>query len=208
MISSLLAHGANVNQQCNEASWTPLHAAMSTQDIATINEILSAQTVDVNLRDKDGDTPLHQACWMRNDIALELLLRGGHCDFMAENRRGWTALQYAIWNGWPRGTALLFAPGASTGSDELCQAIYNGCETCEVVIDTASQTRKVRTPADDGAESMSLKAFGPADFIGTIELLRSRDVRVDLNHPSISNAVTKIRSGILADNLARLNKSE
>lgn len=57
-VKSLVKHGTPVNQACDFNHWTALHATAHAGHVE-IAEFLIQQGANVNVRDKDGYTPLH-----------------------------------------------------------------------------------------------------------------------------------------------------
>lgn len=66
---------------------TPLHSAARGQ--RNLVEILLANGVDVNARDKNGDTPLHRAAFRGHKDIVELLVAKG-ADVDAKDKGGRT----------------------------------------------------------------------------------------------------------------------
>jgi ankyrin repeat protein len=68
---------------------TPLHSAASYSQIEVMRWLF-AQTVDVNAKDSDGDTPLHHC---DNVSAAKILVEEGRADYKTKNGEGKTAAE-------------------------------------------------------------------------------------------------------------------
>lgn len=103
-----LNHGANINSQVkdpNNIYWnTPLHIAIANElfnnFIILIEEAnLAKKTIDYDIQDREGKTPLILASKMaRHDMACELLIqksKGAKLDVNMMDNEGNTALHYA-----------------------------------------------------------------------------------------------------------------
>ena len=94
MVRMLIEYGADVNVTEPPVMITPLHWACRadsrlkkhyTEDVRTsIVSMLIDHGADVNAADKDGNTPLHEACWLGYPETARLLLEHG-ADPEAEN---------------------------------------------------------------------------------------------------------------------------
>ena len=87
-----------------------LHEAVRTKKTFEM-EVLLSQGVDVDVRDKLGETPLHVAAVMGYKEASTLLIESG-ADINAQDERGLTPLHAAAWMGHEDIVALLIANGA------------------------------------------------------------------------------------------------
>ncbi|MEN6574693.1 MAG: ankyrin repeat domain-containing protein [Phycisphaerales bacterium] len=87
----LIANGADPDATTVMSGSTPLHLAADKEDVI---EVLLAKGADVNVRCKDGTTPLHLASRMGEKNAVELLLFHG-ADVNAQDQRGSTPLHSA-----------------------------------------------------------------------------------------------------------------
>ena len=93
VVKELLEHGADIEAKDN-GHWTPLHWACLMEHLAVVNELLSPNDSDgattsilgkrtsrgraaVNTKDREGDTPLHDASWNGNVAVVKALLSGG-----------------------------------------------------------------------------------------------------------------------------------
>lgn len=74
-----------------------MHLAIQCADISVIQYILSnhAAEIDVNSRDKDGNTPLHVASTLNRVPAVRLLLEQKSINESLTNYQGHTALDLA-----------------------------------------------------------------------------------------------------------------
>mmetsp|Transcript_21661 Transcript_21661/g.30357 ORF Transcript_21661/g.30357 Transcript_21661/m.30357 type:complete len:170 (+) Transcript_21661:77-586(+) len=70
--------------------FTFLHSASSYGQLDMIRWLLSQQVTDVNVKDSDGDTPLHHC---DDVITAKLLVQEGKADFSLRNNDGKTALE-------------------------------------------------------------------------------------------------------------------
>ena len=87
-----------------------LHKAVRTKNIIEIKALLT-EGVDLNSRDKLGETPLHVAAVMGYEGISTLLIEGG-ADVNARDKRGLTPLHAAAWMGHQEIVSLLLASGA------------------------------------------------------------------------------------------------
>jgi ankyrin repeat protein len=87
-----------------------LHEAVRTKNAFEMEAALS-EGIDVDVRDKLGETPLHVAAVMGYKEASTLLIESG-ADVNAQDERGLTPLHAAAWMGHEEIVALLIAKGA------------------------------------------------------------------------------------------------
>lgn len=88
----LIEYGCEVNAQ-DLSGATAMHYGIST-DLGVLNALIEHGEADVNLADKDGDTPLQAATFRIFDAAEFLIMN--EADVNAENKKKLTPLHYAI----------------------------------------------------------------------------------------------------------------
>lgn len=109
-LAAMLKGGVNIfdknkeeiSVNARDRDWnTLLHHIAKRSDIqsetATIFSAIIAEAefkAELNLRNRDGDTPLMTACRFGNFIAANILLNDSRVDFEAENKDGTAALHY------------------------------------------------------------------------------------------------------------------
>ena len=72
--------------------------------------------MDANIKDADGQTPLHFTAYYGHKEIVELLIAKG-ADVNAKNDWGWTPLDWAIQLNEPETTDLLRKHGGKTGAE-------------------------------------------------------------------------------------------
>lgn len=72
-VQTLIEHGANVNA-LNYENKTPLHLAIQNQHETIISVLLKHPSIDMKIRDKQGNTPFATALTVRNHKAAEKIL--------------------------------------------------------------------------------------------------------------------------------------
>ena len=90
----LTQQNLSINEQ-DENGYSFLHSASSYNQIPTVQWLLSQsqphqQTINVNIQDTDGDTPLHHCEYVD---AARCLIEVGNVDFRIKNNEGKNALQ-------------------------------------------------------------------------------------------------------------------
>lgn len=88
LASYLIKRGADVRMECNFDGHLPLIWAIHTKNVSLIDEILNAGA-EINARDGDGSTALHDACLYNHEDIIKLLLRKG-ADVCVVNNYGKT----------------------------------------------------------------------------------------------------------------------
>lgn len=91
IVQLLLDAGANVNLQTIYEKKTPLHLACTNDHVRVVRMLLECATCDVNARDEEGDTPLHQVVRDANSKLTEILVRHG-ANSKIKNARGESAI--------------------------------------------------------------------------------------------------------------------
>ena len=86
---------------------TLLHVAAGWDDVAAVRELLG-RGVDVNVRNAQGETPLHSAAYcMAEGPMIRALLEEGGADIRLVDERGWTAADvHARKEEWARDPAI------------------------------------------------------------------------------------------------------
>ena len=103
--------GINVNVLHRFLCQTPLHLAIQVRNQAAMGELLAAEGIHVNLKDKCGNTPLHKAAIVNNEAAVSALLaKGANVDIQGED--GNTPSHIAIKGNTPVIVKLLLDQGA------------------------------------------------------------------------------------------------
>ena len=91
--------------------WT----AAQTGNIEAVKQHIAAGT-DVNTKDEDGFTPLHEATGAGHKEIAELLIAKG-ADVNAKDNNGWTPLHLAVDGGYTETADLLRKHGGKTGEE-------------------------------------------------------------------------------------------
>ncbi|KAL3861975.1 hypothetical protein ACJMK2_007981 [Sinanodonta woodiana] len=82
----------------NKLNRTALHFA-AFKNLAKIIKVLFDRGVDINIRDIEGDTPLHDAINQRHDEAATLLIEHQSLDTSICNNKGFNTLMFAVLRG-------------------------------------------------------------------------------------------------------------
>lgn len=88
VLKMLIEKGANINEKDKESGWTPLHFAVTRQNMEEIVEYLITNGADVNAKSFDGSTALHLRLYAKRLIAAG-------ADVNAKDNHGNTPLHYA-----------------------------------------------------------------------------------------------------------------
>ena len=95
----LLKLGDNVNQREKQSGTTPLLAICFLEDenlACRIAKKLLHRGADICLQDKDGVSPLMQACKLGKEKLVHEFIKSDECDYGAADSKGNTALIYSI----------------------------------------------------------------------------------------------------------------
>ena len=95
LVSDLLTRGANVHAKTRQAGCTPLFLACHAAPVAMIPYLVEAHGADVNTRDGQGQSALHQACGHDRYWLMEYLMDKG-ANPNATDHKGWSVLHEAI----------------------------------------------------------------------------------------------------------------
>ncbi|VDI29599.1 Hypothetical predicted protein, partial [Mytilus galloprovincialis] len=74
VVAVLLKNNAGINN-INTHNETPLHIASGKGYVKIVQELLKKDSIDINIRNISGNTPLHNACMIANIKVVELLLQ-------------------------------------------------------------------------------------------------------------------------------------
>lgn len=94
-VKTLIACGGRVNDPEFERGQTALHVASLNHDLEILKVLTRRQSVDVNLIDKDGKTPLSYAVVHQSRAAVQHLLERG-ADASLKDQQGQTALHLSV----------------------------------------------------------------------------------------------------------------
>jgi len=87
---------------------------VSSKDALPLSEKMQQDTL-LNLKDKDGNTALHQSVLQKSDIFLKLLLKVGRCDINNQNNQGETPIYIATMKRDIRKVIMLGEKGGNCG---------------------------------------------------------------------------------------------
>lgn len=141
----LLSAGANVNATDNLGK-TPIMIIMPKEKVHELYTTLISYRADLSQKDMYGDTILHIATMMKNDVPELSLLTNNGADVNARNKEGVTPLQIAVQNGDLKIVKLLTANGANIhtkdtyGNSPLSMAFAGSTELFESVVNAANAT--------------------------------------------------------------------
>eukprot|EP01046_Picozoa_sp_COSAG06_P005262 COSAG06_NODE_233_length_19608_cov_129.527244_8_plen_380_part_00 len=120
MVELLIASGATIDAEASAAFHfgTPLHIAAGAEERADALEALLRAGADVDLRDDEGNSPLHFAVSRSAVRVTQLLLRYG-ADPLASNAQRQTPLTMAAATREPADASTASAPAKPTGGEAL-----------------------------------------------------------------------------------------
>ncbi|MDR2200748.1 MAG: ankyrin repeat domain-containing protein [Puniceicoccales bacterium] len=95
IIELLLENGADPNPDPERTFELPLHAAACGGASLEVFKTLIDGGADMEGKNRDGDTPLHEAAWNGNCLQVQELI-DGRVDVNAPNKHGETPLDYAF----------------------------------------------------------------------------------------------------------------
>ena len=102
----------DVNRLADENGWTDLHHAVARNKLVEVRRLI-ALGVDVNRRNRFGQTALMRASWHRGLRVMRCLLAAGADIDQQDQDRSRSALIYAVWNDKPDNLRLLLQHGAN-----------------------------------------------------------------------------------------------
>ena len=115
-----------------------LHKACDKGNIEAVKQFL-ADGADVNVKDKDGGTPLSYAAFHGQTEIVELLIAKG-ADVNAKNKYGVTPLHFAAGYGRKETVELLIAKGADVNAK-----VVSGPKQGLTPLDAANETNHPKT---------------------------------------------------------------
>ncbi|MGE5293929.1 MAG: ankyrin repeat domain-containing protein, partial [Solirubrobacterales bacterium] len=111
VIEALLDCGAKADRTRRFDGTTVLHATVSIGMLNVVMEFIN-RGADVNVRDRDGQSPVHEAAWADDGAMAELLLDHG-AKINVKDRNGDTPAHVAAVNGYADLLDLLMSRGAN-----------------------------------------------------------------------------------------------
>ncbi len=203
----LLQRGANPNVADKGSGWTPLHYAANSAH-PNIVEILLAHRANPNHRAKEGDTPLHTACYgdgkaQQRPAIAELLIKAGADVNACESTKGMTPLHYATDRGFVALAKYLIEKGAALnakdkdGQTPLRKARSNAAVASAALKDVSNAER-------ERLEGESNKSgFGSAnpyqDVVDLLTALNADDVTSNSPPDSIDTLFLKFQAECIMD---------
>jgi len=170
LVKLLIANGADVN--------ATLHVILDTRTtnypqnrLSKDTELLLTKGADVNLKNKDGRTPLHLAVESADGDIVELLLDKGANIDAKDDESGFTALHHAARFGNKNVAELLIARGADInakdkqGHTPLYVAVNHDYKVAELLInkgaDSANRTGSGRTLLESAQRRKKMESTVP-----------------------------------------------
>ena len=103
----------------NNLKQTPLHLAVITGQALIVGKLTTAGA-NVNLPDRNGQTPAHLACQRSNIECIEELFKGANVvDLELRNFNGFTPLHQAVFASCPEAVRCLVNHGANVNCKVL-----------------------------------------------------------------------------------------
>lgn len=109
-VELLLENGTDINAVTSKMCWTALHIAIS-KSLSTVADKLIERRADLEMKDRNGFTPLILACACGSTEGVKLLLENG-AHLNAQDNKGNTALIEAIKGKFQKIVTLLLDGGA------------------------------------------------------------------------------------------------
>ena len=139
-VKALLLHHAEWLNSPDQNNKTPLLLALESGHAAIIKYLIG-QGADINLKDKDKASPLHNAAFLGNLEIVDLLLNKGASSINEGNFRGQTPLLFACEKGHPEVVTRLLDAGADIEARDalgrtplMTTAISKNMEVVKVLI--------------------------------------------------------------------------
>jgi ankyrin repeat protein len=183
-VAELLKLGADPNlQDCRGK--TALHLAAEKGNLQTVNVLVSAASIDLNLLDHDGDSALTRAIsWEHGDVAERILEAGA--DINARAGSGYTAIAEAIYHKSQSSIvkALLLRPELdatilSAGMSTLMIAAgYGDLETNKKLLQMPGID--IDAQSADSGQTVLMTAMGNAHIDVALFLLQQEDIKLDI----------------------------
>ena len=98
--------------------WTPLHSASCRGHFEVVKVLLEHSNINVNVKSKDGSTPLALGCWSGYASIVQLLLKDPRVNVALDDNYGCTPLWYASRDGHCEVIEWLIASGRDLGDVE------------------------------------------------------------------------------------------
>lgn len=115
---------------------------------------LIEQGADINLRDKEGNSPIVTAVATNKEIAVRVLIEKG-ADASAKNAKGVSCLQLAVLNGHRKITELLVNSGARLSAVELVEIAAAAAEKQD---NKTLDCLRLAAQKQDGVEATAIAA--------------------------------------------------
>ena len=111
------ARAHNDNSATLHAETYPLHEAAKAGDLDSVNHFITVHMADVDAKNNDGNTPLHDAALRGNASVASILIAAG-ADVNAKNNFGETPLHHAALRGNASVASILIAAGADVNAKD------------------------------------------------------------------------------------------